>query len=28
MSILNEIRKAPKPIKVFISSKLPSAGRT
>jgi len=28
MSILNEIRKAPKPIKVFISSKLPSASRT
>ena len=28
MSILNEIRKAPKPIKVFISSKLQSASRT
>ena len=28
MSILNEIRKSPKPVKVFISSKLPSASRT
>ena len=28
MSSLNEIRKAPKPIKVFISSKLQSASRT
>ena len=28
MSILNEIRKAPKPIKVFISSKLPAANKS
>jgi len=28
MSILNEIRKAPKPVKVFISSKLPAANKS
>jgi biopolymer transport protein ExbD len=28
MSIMNEIRKAPKPIKVYISSKLPAATRS
>jgi biopolymer transport protein ExbD len=28
MSILNEIRKAPKPVKVFISSKLAAQNRT
>ena len=28
MSVLDEIRKAPKPIKVFISTKIPDAGRS
>ena len=28
MSIMNEIRKAPKPIKVFISSKLPATNKS
>ncbi len=28
MSVLNEIRKAPKPVKVFISSKLPAANKS
>ncbi len=27
MSILNEIRKAPKPVKVYISTKLPAPGK-